>query len=358
MRIAVVALRTGLTGQSAALTEGLSRLGHRVVVHTDTPSHPGCVRTPTDLDECVRVLERHWSEDPPDVVHAHEWTSGVAALLAVRGRAVPVVQSCHDLGVRLRRTGVAVHPKRVAFERMVVRQAAHVLAHGRVDPADLLRMGVPRPNLTTIPDMVDVDRFTPDGPRDTRRLRHRLVSVARLRPTSGLDEVIGALSAVPDAELVVVGGRALGAGAEVHRLATLAHDHGVRSRVRLATDLPEQALPRLLRSADLLVGTAAGQGVLEAMACGVPVVAPATSTAADLVVDGVTGVVVPGDDRPALVRTLRRLLGSPALRDAYGTAGADRARTCYSPTCVAEKTTRVYAAVTSDRPAFAPLGAR
>lgn len=362
MRIAVVALHTtGLEGWPAALAEGLSRSGHRVVVYTDTPSHPGCVRTPTDLDECVRELERHWCEEPPDVVHAHDWTSGVAALLAVRGRAVPVVQSCHDLGVRLRRSGVAVHPKRVAFERMVVRQAAHVLAHGRVDPADLLRMGVPRPNLTTMPDMVDVDRFTPDGPRDTRRLPHRLVAVGRLRPTSGLDEVIGALSAVPNAELVVVGDRAPGAGAEVHRLATLAHHHGVRARVRLATDVPDPALPRLLRSADLLVGTsggAAGPGVLEAMACGVPVVAPATSTAADLVVDGVTGVVVPADDRHALVRTVRRLLGSPALRDAYGTAGADRARTCYSPACVAERTTRVYHAVASRRPDLARLGAR
>ncbi|XVV07376.1 glycosyltransferase [Actinosynnema sp. CA-248983] len=357
MRIAVVALHTtGPPTQVTALAGGLTRLAHKVVVYGTPPD-----RTPVgyravhltaqaDLDTCVRELEQLWSDERPDVVHAHDWTAGVASLLAARRLHPPVVQSFHDIGQRLRRCGVAVHPRREALERLIVRQAAHVLAHGHVDPADLLRMGVPRSRVSTMPDIVDVDRFTPDGPSDARRLPHRLISVGRLRPTSGLDEVIDALSAVPDTELVVVAGRAPGAGAEVGRLAAFAHRHGVRTRVRLATDVPAQALPGLLRSADLLVSTPAGgsgPGVLEAMACGVPVVAAAATSAAALVVDGVTGVVVPPADRPTLVRTLRRLLDSPALRDAYGTAGADRARTCYSPGCVAEKTTRLYRSVTA-----------
>lgn len=354
MRIAVVALDTGPLAQVTALARGLTRLAHKVVVYRTGPARtPVGYRTvhltpQADLAECVRELEEHWSDERPDVVHAHDWTAGVASLLAARRFDLPVVQSFHDVGGRLRRSGVPVHPRREALERLIVRQAAHVLAHGRVDLADLLRMGVPRSRVSPMPDIVDVDRFTPDGPSDARRMPHRLISVGRLRPTSGLDEVIDALSAVPDTELVVVAGRAPGAGAEVGRLATFAHRHGVRARVRLATDVPAQALPRLLRSADLLVSTpASGPGVLEAMACGVPVVAAAASSAAALVVDGVTGVVVPPADRPTLVRTLRRLLGSPALRDAYGTAGADRARTCYSPGCVAEKTARLYKSVTA-----------
>jgi len=81
---------------------------------------------------------------------------------------------------------------------------------------------------------------------------------------------------------------------------------------------------------------------LEAMACGVPVVASAVGGMIDTVVDGMTGVHVP-PRRPDLVAgALASLLADPARRQSLGSAGAERARTRYSWDLVARATLDVY----------------
>jgi glycosyltransferase involved in cell wall biosynthesis len=81
---------------------------------------------------------------------------------------------------------------------------------------------------------------------------------------------------------------------------------------------------------------------LEAMACGVPVIATAVGGLTDTVVDGVTGVLVPPDRPDRLAHAINRLLADPLQCDAYGIAGADRASSRYSWTRVAADTLRIY----------------
>src|SRR5262249_20949455 len=64
--------------------------------------------------------------------------------------------------------------------------------------------------------------------------------------------------------------------------------------------------------------------LIEAMACGVPVVATAISGIPELIEDGVTGLLVPPDDPAALAGAIERLLGDPALRRRLGEAGQRR----------------------------------
>ncbi len=105
-------------------------------------------------------------------------------------------------------------------------------------------------------------------------------------------------------------------------------------------------LSPLLRSADLLVDMASQEETasitLEAMACGVPVVAAAVGSHPDIVVDGVTGALVPPGEPVVLARRIHRLLASPMLLQGYGMAATDRARSRYSWDRIGQETLAIY----------------
>ena len=102
---------------------------------------------------------------------------------------------------------------------------------------ELIRLGATRDRLTVVPCGVDLDRFTPEGPREPRTPgRGRLVAVGRLVPRKGLGNVIEALAALPGTELVIAGGPPrdeLRDDPEAARLRRIAEDHGVADRVEL-----------------------------------------------------------------------------------------------------------------------------
>jgi glycosyltransferase involved in cell wall biosynthesis len=154
---------------------------------------------------------------------------------------------------------------------------------------------------------------------------------------------------VPGAELVIVGGPAradLTDDSEAQQLQRLAAQLGVADRVRLHGGVTRGEMPALLRSADLVACTPwyepFGIVPLEAMACGVPVVATAVGGIRDTVVDDVTGHLVPPRDPRALGDAIAGLLRDRVRRKALGAAGRERARARYTWDRVAADTERVY----------------
>jgi phosphoheptose isomerase len=127
----------------------------------------------------------------------------------------------------------------------------------------------------------------------------------------------------------------------------VAERHGVADRVDLRGRVERRDLPGLMRSADLVVCTPwyepFGIVPLEAMACGVPVVASAVGGMIDTVVDGVTGVHVPPRDPERLAAVIGALLDDPRRREEWGQAGVRRARRLYDWERVATATLDVYA---------------
>ncbi|EHY90851.1 glycosyltransferase [Saccharomonospora azurea] len=360
----------------AELSAGLTRAGHDVTVYTrrdsdDQPEDvtmPGGYRVvhvpagparhvPKDellphMGEFTRFLTAQWQADRPDVVHAHFWMSGLASLMATRPLSVPVVQTFHALGVVKRRHQGAhdTSPtERIGLERLIGKHAARVAATCSDEVFELVRLGLSRSRMSIVPCGVDLDRFTPSGPVEPRTHRYRIVSVGRLVPRKGFDVAIAALRSLPETELIIAGGPQEGRLAEdkeAARLLRFAAELGVADRVHLRGQVPRADVPALLRSADVVVCTPwyepFGIVPLEAMACGVPVVASAVGGLTDTVVDGVTGLHVPPKRPEALASAVRRLLSDAALRDAYGIAGADRARCRYSWDRIATDTMRVY----------------
>jgi glycosyltransferase involved in cell wall biosynthesis/phosphoheptose isomerase len=362
----------------AALAEAMGRRGAEVVVHTrrDDPSlpervemAPGVVVHHVDAGPAETVpkddllpymgtfaerLVDAWRTDRPDVVHAHFWMSGHAALLAAREHRVPVVQTFHALGVVKRRyqgEDDTSPEERFDIERDIVRRADEIVATCTDEVFELVRLGAANSKLTVVPCGVDLERFSPDGPRRRRRAGlRRVLCVGRLVQRKGIGNVIEALAATPDTELLVAGGPArddLATDPEARRLLGVAKRAGVADRVDLIGRVSRADLPALMRSADVVVCAPwyepFGIVPLEAMACGVPVVASAVGGMIDTVVDGVTGVHVPPRDPDRLAAALRGLLDDPERRAEYGAAGVRRARRLYDWSRVATATLDVYA---------------
>ncbi len=367
----------------AALAAGLARRGHQVTVHTrrDDEALPERValqdgydvahvaagpprELPKDellphMGEFARVLREQWTAAPPDVVHAHFWMSGLAAVEAAAGLPTPVLQTFHALGSVKRRHqgGADTSPEnRIDLERNLCRDVDHVVATCSDEVFELRRLGLPTDRSTIVPCGVDTSVFTPRGPVAPRSERRRLLILGRLVERKGQDDAVRALRAVPDAELVVVGGprpEAVDTDPEVRRLRGIAAEAGVGDRLVFAGSVARADVPAWVRSADVVLAVPwyepFGITPLEAMACGRPVVATAVGGLQDSVVDGVTGDLVPPRDPERLGAVLAALLADDERRAAYGAAGVRRARSRYRWSRVVADTETVYRQVLASR---------
>lgn len=395
MRIALITARSPLPvrvepcGESlrtASLARALARHGHRVTIYAraEDPRCPGTAilgkgvsvehvaagpdrplaaeQAARHMPEFARYLTERWQARPPDIAHAFTWTCGLAAIGAVRGSDIPVVQSFESLASAERRQpgNLDVSGCRLELEEAIGHRAAAVLAGSEDEARELARMSVPKAAIRVIPSGIDTDVYGPNGKRDTPRGRSRLIAFAPAGRISGLESLIRALASLPDAELVIVGGpdaRHLPRSGPFRELQQLARTLHVRNRVTFAGQVAQADLPDLLRSAHVMVSASpyepAGTATLQAMACGVPAVVSAVGGQADAVIDGVTGLLVPAENPAALVQRLRTLLARPAILQAYGIAAADRARSRYSWDRIARETTATYERCMRPTPAVA-----
>jgi glycosyltransferase involved in cell wall biosynthesis len=415
MRIALVASQSSSPGPGAgpgggqrvtSLADALARLGHQVTVYApkDSPKLPRKAslasgvtvehlpagardrasrgETAMDIPAFSDHLARRWRQDPPDIAHAHFWTTGLAALAGARGLNLPVVQTFHSVGALqtddVHRPAKTPRPgggstaargqdgargrdgdrgrpdtghqlAQIRLEVCLARNANAVLATSSEQMTKLAGLGVPRASIRVVPWGVDTGLFAPDGPTAKRNGRPRLLAVRQSDAERGLGVVIRALAEVPAAELLIAGGPS-GSGPEAdpanQRLAGLARDLGVIDRITFTGDVSRTHLPALLRSADLLLSGVwedpFGSVALQAMACGTPVAASAMGEVGDAVIDGTTGILVPPGQPSLLARRIRRLLASPMQLDAFSIAAVDRARSRYSWDRIGQETVRAY----------------
>jgi D-inositol-3-phosphate glycosyltransferase len=361
----------------ASLAAALARLGAAVTVYTrrDDPHSPERVPL-TDGVDVVHVdagppgpvskdelwpwmprfaaeLSRRLEQDRPDVVHSHFWMSGAASIWACTPLRIPVVHTFHALGIVKRRfqgAADASPPERVDVERGLLGRVSHVVATCSDEVFELARLGADPRSISVIPCGVDLELFTPSVVPEPRvDSAFRLVVVSRLVERKGIGNTIEALGALPGCTLVVAGGPPrdrLAEDAEAARLIHVADRLGVGERAEFRGQIGRDDVPPLLRSADAVVCVPwyepFGIVPLEAMACGVPVIASAVGGLIDTVVHERTGLHVPSRRPDLLAAAVSRLRANPALARRLGEGGARRAHGRYGWDAVAASTARVY----------------
>jgi glycogen synthase len=343
------------------VSTGASRLP---MIYSD-PARPNALPLPDPL--VSRAIRNELSRNRFDVIHAHNWIVNSALGPATRAR-VPLVQTLHDyshtcatkrfmehgksrcngpspgrcLPCASSHYGVITGPIIVAANAWSARRRADRVTHfaavssavaGAVDDntgwlkgAGLSAEVIPN----FIPDDLVLDEIPPTAPDAP------LLFVGDLAPDKGVPTLLKAYRLLQGAPPLVLAGRS-SPGVEWN----------LPDGVQWVGALPHDQVLRLFRSARAVIVPSVWSDpcptvVLEAMAAGRPVVAAASGGIVDMVVDGVTGVLVPPGDAPALAQAIDSVLSDPDRGRAFGAAGRDRARE-FTVSTVVERIERMYA---------------
>lgn len=186
-----------------------------------------------------------------------------------------------------------------------------------------------------VPMGVNHDQYDTRPPQRDAAALPVILSVASLMPNKGFGFLIEACAALLR-EGVGLECRIVGDGPLRARLQEAIEEHGLTTSVRLLGLLPQEEVIRQLHECDLFVlpGTISLDGqmdgtpvsLVEAMAAGRPVIAPAISGIPELINDGITGILVDSTHPDRIVDAMRRLIQDPALRERMGAAGQRRVR--------------------------------
>jgi colanic acid/amylovoran biosynthesis glycosyltransferase len=192
------------------------------------------------------------------------------------------------------------------------------------------KVGLPEGRTPVLWMGVDTDAFRSDGARTYEPNRLHLVTVARLNAMKGHCHALAAMRQALDRGCDI---RYTIAGEGPHRVEIDAAVRrlGLADRVEMAGTLSEAAVLALLQRADAFVlpsvglGEAAPVSVMEAMACGLPVIASVIGGTPDMITDGADGLLVPQADEQALADAFVRLAQDPQERRRLGAAARERA---------------------------------
>lgn len=252
--------------------------------------------------------------------------SGIPYLVSLRGGDVPGFRP-YDFAFYHRLIGPLLH--------IVWKEAGGVVANsqGLKELAVNFDRNV---DINIVPNGVDVGRFVLNKDRDWDK--PRLLWVGRLVYQKGLDilfNALGGLSLVPWTLTLV------GDGPQRNALEQIAIKREIVDRIEFLGWLPKDELLRHYRDSNLFVFPSRHEGmpnsVLEAMASGLPVIASDISGNEELVIPGITGLLVPPGNTNALKDTLLDLLSDPVRRKQMGSAARERVENHYTWDQVAQK---------------------
>jgi glycosyltransferase involved in cell wall biosynthesis len=279
-----------------------------------------------------------------DLIEGHYlYPDGVAAAALARRFSLPLVLSARGSDVNL--IGQYVAPRRWMVQ--AVRQSAATITVSQALRDRLCDMGAPAERIIVIRNGVDLERFKPLARAPARATLgydgFSALVVGTLIENKGQQFAIEALKHVPDMRLTLIGN-----GAARARFEDLARRLGVSDRLRFLGTVPHELMPGHYSAADALILASEREGmpnaVLEALACGLPVIATPVGGVPELVTDPEAGRLMRQRDVAELVRCIGELRANPPDRDRIR-SGALK----FDWASVARRQIEVYAGVLDER---------
>lgn len=246
------------------------------------------------------------------------------------------------------------------FRRYTLSRADHVVGRSS-EAVDVVRQKGYRGPATVVPNAVDAALFRPmerSACREPLDIDGFVIGyVGRLVDAKGIADLIKALPLMQRSATLVLAG----SGPDEQQFRVLAHQQGVADRTVFLGARPLDQLPAVMNACNVLVLPSRttsswkeqfGRVLIEAQACGVPVLGSASGGIPEVV--GSAGVIVPERDPVALAGTLDRLAGSSDLCRQFGEAGLRQVEQRFTWSRVAEAMREIYLGLArSERPAGA-----
>jgi glycogen synthase len=328
------------------------------------------------LDTLARDLLMAGALGGVDVIHCHTWYSHLAGCLARQLTGAPLVLTTHSLEPhrpwKAEQLGTAYRASSWV-ERTAYQNADGVIAVSESMRDDVHALyGVPRERIRVIPNGIDLEQYKPTpGPAVLARYGidpglPYLLFVGRITRQKGIIHLVHAIPSIqPGAQVVLCAGApdTEEVGREMAEAVAQARRGTANPVLWVAQMVPKEDIIPLYSQAALFVCPSVYEpfGIinLEAMACGVPVVASAVGGIKEVVVPGETGLLVPleprgpGDFEPRdpegfardLAAAINRLLSDPEGRARMGARARERVERHFSWPSVARRTADFYAEV-------------
>lgn len=259
-----------------------------------------------------------WRRDPPALLHAHFGPDAAVLLPFAMRQRIPLIVTFHGFDAQQSRRCLlrSMRLSNILFlmrEQKLYHYASRVLVVSKYLKSRLVQNGCPVEKIIVHYIGVDTTKYIPD---EARRVPFRLVNVSRHVPWKGIDTILRALPRVlaefPDAELLQIG-----SGPETEALKALAKKLGVWDKVKMLGAQPNDRVLKEIQSASLYVQgsrlddagqtEAFGIALLEAQACGIPVIATNSGGIPEAMIDGETGLLFAENDHEALSHNIVRL---------------------------------------------------
>lgn len=290
-----------------------------------------------------------------DLVHTHGKGAGLYGRLAATLARRPSVHTFH--GLHHRSHGRLVGRMYLVAEAALARWTARLIHVSRSEMEEAVQLGISDAGRgRVIANGVDAEAIDRVGVEVGRKRREVgldpsdvvIGTIARISPQKGLDDLIRAAALVtaqaPRARFLLVGDAPVGDEDVRERLRALAFDLDLEDRVLFAgyrTDAIE-----LLRCMDVYVSSSLWEGLpitlLEAMACGRPVVATDVTGNRDVVVEGQTGLLVPARDPRRLAAAILAVMMDPDLAARFAQEGRRRVEASFALRATVEATEQLY----------------
>ncbi|HET6157703.1 MAG TPA: glycosyltransferase family 4 protein [Dongiaceae bacterium] len=310
--------------------------------YTPNPNDGNRLRRISKRILLFRAARRFLKSASPSIIHVHDESSALAWGLAARARGIPLIWQVHQ---QLPQRWVDWLLRRLATHIVFV-AANNQRRFGGIDLAAS----------SVIYNGVDLSVFYPARRKVEGPVTIGFISnlVDRKRP-DWLVRAAGKLAREGLNIRVLLAGNDFSGGAKAKELQELARHEGITGRYNYIG--PRSDVPDVLRAIDVLVlpserdKEAFPRIVVEAMACGVPVLATEVAGVPEAVVDGETGSLVDPDDFEGFVDALRLLVTAPEVRQRYSEAAVARCRALFSMEANAAAISQVYRSVTAERSA-------